>query len=170
MKYSYPQIINLLFILFFSFKGVSQSTEEYSSNMKTLNAGGGDATSSSGSIAYSIGQVFYTYIGESVYNVAQGIQHKESEENDDNTVVSDTEIILYPNPTTDFVTIKMSGFDFENKEGSYQLYDIQGRLIKQSEITQTTTESDLSYLSSSTYILRVLFDGEIQETFKVLKK
>lgn len=45
--------------------------------MATINATGNNATGSSGTVSYSIGQVFYTYIGESVYNVAQGIQHEQ---------------------------------------------------------------------------------------------
>ncbi|WP_396186171.1 T9SS sorting signal type C domain-containing protein [Flavobacterium sp.] len=45
--------------------------------MESINASGNNATDSSGSVSYSIGQVFYTYIGQSVYNVAQGIQHNE---------------------------------------------------------------------------------------------
>ena len=64
-------------MLLFSFKGISQNTT-VSNNiiMETINASGADATGSSGTVTYSIGQVFYTYIGQTVYNVAQGIQHE----------------------------------------------------------------------------------------------
>ena len=62
----------------FSFKVISQNTLGNTNYiMESINASGNNATDSSGSVSYSIGQVFYTYIGQSVYNVAQGIQHNE---------------------------------------------------------------------------------------------
>ena len=75
------KIISLLVIimLFFSFKGISQNTQTNTNNiMETINTSGANATGSSGTVTYSIGQVFYTYIGQSVYNVAQGIQFPKS--------------------------------------------------------------------------------------------
>jgi hypothetical protein len=65
-------------MLLFSFKVIGQTTLVSTNNiMGTINASGSNAIGSSGTVTYSIGQVFYTYIGESVYNVAQGIQHEE---------------------------------------------------------------------------------------------
>lgn len=65
-------------MLLFSFEGIGQTTLVATNNiMGTINASGSNAIGSSGTVTYSIGQVFYTYIGESVYNVAQGIQHEE---------------------------------------------------------------------------------------------
>ena len=65
-------------MLLFSFKSFSQNTFDSNNNITgNINAAGANATGSSGSVTYSIGQVFYTYIGQSIYNVAQGIQHAE---------------------------------------------------------------------------------------------
>ncbi len=64
--------------MLFSFKSFSQSTFDNSNNiMETINSSGTNASGNSGSVSYSIGQVFYTYIGQSVYEIAQGIQHAE---------------------------------------------------------------------------------------------
>ena len=47
-------------MLFFSFKGTSQNSQVNSNTiMGTINASGNDAIGSSGTVAYSIGQVFY---------------------------------------------------------------------------------------------------------------
>jgi hypothetical protein len=76
------KIINLLVILMllFSFKGICQNTLVSNNNiMGTIIASGANSTSSSGTVTYSIGQVFYTYIGETGYNVSQGIQQVESD-------------------------------------------------------------------------------------------
>ncbi len=159
-------------MLFFSFKGVSQNTQTNSNNiMGTINASGNDAVGSSGTVAYSIGQVFYTYIGLYVYNVAQGIQHEEANNSLGKPEVSiepKTELFVFPNPTTDYVNIKMEGYENESK--SYQLYDFQGRLLRQGVIDQNETQIDLSNLSSSVYILQVYLNNKNLKTFKILKK
>ena len=160
--------------LLFSFKGIGQTTQAIANDtMETFNASGDDATGSSGSVTYSIGQVFYTYIGESVYDVAQGIQQEELSQTLDtteNSVVPKAEIFVFPNPTIDYVTVNMEGFEFENGPRSYQLYDLQGRLLKQNTINQNETQIDLNDLSSSIYILQVYVNNKILKTFKILKK
>jgi hypothetical protein len=176
VKHINLKIINLLIIviLFFSLKGNSQNTQVNTNNiMGTINASGNDAFGSSGTVTYSIGQVFYTYIGQSVYNVAQGIQHEEMSQTlatKGNVVEPKTEIFIFPNPTTDFVTINMEGFEFENGPISYQLYDFQGRLLKQNTINQTETQINLNNLSASIYILTVYVNNKVLKTFKILKK
>lgn len=161
-------------MLFFSFKGISQNTQTNTNNiMGTINASGANATGSSGTVAYSIGQVFYTYIGLSVYNLAQGIQHEELEKTlttPENSVEPKTEIFIFPNPTTDFVTINMEGLEFENGLKSYQLYDIQGRILKQNTIDKTETQINLTDLSSAIYILQVYASNKVLKTFKIIKK
>ena len=170
------KIISLLVIimLFFSFKGISQNTQTNTNNiMETINTSGADATGSSGTVTYSIGQVFYTYIGQSVYNVAQGIQHEELEKTlttPENNVEPKTEIFIFPNPTTDYVTINMEGLEVENGPRSYQLYDIQGMILKQNTINQSETQINLTDLSSSIYILHVYLNNKVLKTFKILKK
>ena len=168
------KIINFFIIvmLFFSFKGIAQNTETNSNDlMDTIIASGNDATGSSGSVTYSIGQVFYTSIEESEYNVVQGIQHQETYNSLDTQDVIEpkTEISIYPNPTTDFVNINMEGYELENGLRSYQLYDFQGRLLKQNTINQNETQVNLSDLSSSIYLLQVYVDNKALKTFKIIK-
>ena len=168
------KIIKLFIIvmLFFSFKGIAQNIETNTNDlMDTIIASGNDATGSSGSVTYSIGQIFYTSIEESEYNVVQGIQHQETYNSLDTQDVIDPkiEISIYPNPTTDFVNINMEGYELENGLKSYQLYDFQGRLLKQNTINQNGTQVNLSDLSSSIYLLQVYVDNKALKTFKIIK-
>lgn len=164
----------VIMLLLFSIKGISQNTQSFTNSiMGTINSSGNDASGRSGSVTYSIGQVFYTYIGSSVYNVAQGIQHKESSESlstSDNTVEPPIEIFVFPNPTTDYVTLNMEGLENENEPQSYQLYDLQGRLLIQNTIKQTETQINLSQLNSSIYLLQVYSNNKVLKTFKIIKK
>lgn len=141
--------------------------------MGTINASGSNATSSAGTVTYSIGQLFYTYIGASVYNVAQGIQHEESTETlstIEKGVEPEIEINIFPNPTVDFVTLNMQGLENSNEPQSYQLFDLQGRLLLQNIINETETQISLSNLMPSLYILRVNANDKVLKTFKILKK
>jgi hypothetical protein len=168
--------INLLLIamLFFSSKSISQNTLAKTNNiMETIITSGNDATGTTGTVTYSIGQVFYTYIGESVYNLAQGIQHQAIKNNlslPDDTIDLKVDVLIFPNPTTDFVNINMNGLLLENEKRSYQLYDIQGRLLKQNTINQNITQINLNGLTPSMYILRINVNNKALKTFKILKK
>jgi len=61
--------------LVFSFKVSSQTTPANSVNLhETINATGNNLAGSSGTISYSIGQVFYSNVGQPVINMSQGVQ------------------------------------------------------------------------------------------------
>ena len=64
----------------------------------------------------------------------------------------------------------MEGLEVENGPRSYQLYDIQGRILKQNTINQSETQINLTDLSSSIYILQVYLNNKVLKTFKILKK
>lgn len=158
-------------MLFFPFIGNSQSSQA-KDIMQAIITSGSNATGSSGTVAYSIGQVFYTYNGVgSVYNVAQGVQQFGKDEVLDVPDIDKptTQIFVSPNPTIDFVTISMSGLELESAQRSYKLYDIQGRLLRQNKIDQIETQVSLNNLSSSIYILVVYVDNKIFKTFKIVK-
>jgi len=159
-------------MLLVSYKGMSQNTGN-TDVMETIIPAGNNATGASGTVTYSIGQVFYTYIGsEAVYNVAQGVQHQETDENlgTPEIPVIKTEIFVFPNPTSDFVNVNMEGYELENGQRSYKIYDIQGKLLKQNKIEDAETQISLSNFRTSIYILLVYVDNKVVETFKIIKK
>lgn len=160
-------------MLFFSFKGICQITPVNNEIMGSVVTSGSNASGSSGTIAYSIGQVFYTYIGsEMVYNVAQGIQHQEKDNILEIPQLAEikTEIVVFPNPTVDIVNINMDPTDLENGHRNYKIYDIQGRILKGNPIKESTTQISLNYLSPSIYLLVVYADDKMLKTFKIIKK
>ncbi|GAA4136752.1 T9SS type A sorting domain-containing protein [Flavobacterium chungbukense] len=156
-------------IFFVPFVGICQSNDNL---METIITSGNNATGTSGTVAYSIGQVFYTYMGvDAVYSVAQGIQQQVKDESLDIPDVEEpakAEMFVYPNPTSDFVNISLNGIELEGQR-SYRLYDIQARLLKQNTIYQTDTQVSLNNLSPSIYILVVYVDNKILKSFKIIK-
>lgn len=160
-------------MLYIPFRGISQSTPANGDLMETIITSGSSVSGSSGTVTYSIGQVFYTYIGEEpVFSIAQGIQHQEKGGNLDIPQVDEpvkAQMFVFPNPTADFVTISMNGVESEGGQRSYRLYDIQARLLMQNTINQEETQVSLNNLSPSIYILVVYVDSKILKSFKIIK-
>jgi hypothetical protein len=134
---------------------------------ETVPATGGDATGAGGSSSYTVGQVVYTTNTGSNGSVAQGVQqpYEISVTTGVNETTINLELSVYPNPTTDYLTLKA-----EKTEGlSYQLYDLQGKVIASKTVNGTSTNISLEEQPTATYFLNVVNNNQIVKTFKVIK-
>lgn len=135
---------------------------------ETVPATGGDATGAGGSSSYTVGQVVYTTNTGSNGSVAQGVQqpYEISVTTGVNETTINLELSVYPNPTTDYLTLKV-----EKTEGlSYQLYDLQGKVIASKTVNGTSTNISLEEQPTATYFLNVVNNNQIVKTFKVIKQ
>ena len=141
----------------------------------SVNATGGNASGSGGLASYSVGQVVYTTNTGTNGSVAQGVQQPFEisvvtgieEAKDINLSVS-----AYPNPTTDYLTLSIGEFDISNL--SYQLYDMQGKLLQSGKITGNQTSIVMSNLVPATYFVKVIVKtqgiaSQEVKTFKIIK-
>lgn len=159
--------VNKLKKICFLFLGISFSTI-YAQESSV--AAGGDATGSGGSIAYSVGQVVYTTITGSNGTISQGVQQPY----DIYTVGVNTltninlEASTYPNPTVDYITLKISDYDLSAL--TYQVYDINGKLIESKKIVANQSNINLSALAAATYMVKVIgTNNQELKSFKVIK-
>lgn len=153
---------------------------------ETINATGGEAFGSGGSVSYSVGQVFYQTHSGTGGSVAEGVQQPY-----EISVATTIEIVkeinlsvsAYPNPTTDYLILAIN--DNDNTSLSYQLFDIQGKLLQSEKITGSQTSIDMSNLVTATYFVKVIQDNKdvyqlksnevgakqfnVVKTFKVIK-
>ena len=133
-------------------------------------ATGGEASGSGGSASYSVGQVVYTTNTGTNGSVAQGVQQPY-----EISVVAGIEqardikleCTAYPNPTTDYLILKVENNDNENL--SYQLYNINGKLIENKKLTSSETTISIANLNSATYFLKVSDNNKELKTFKIIK-
>lgn len=133
-------------------------------------ATGGNASGSGGSVSYSIGQMVYTTNTGTNGSVAQGVQ--QPFEISLVTGLEEAEGIslrcsVYPNPTTDYLVLKVENFDKENL--SYQLIDINGKPLENKNITGNETNIIMSDLVPATYFLKVTLNNKEVKTFKIVK-
>ena len=107
-------------------------------------ASGGQATGAGGSSSYTVGQVVYTTNTGTNGSVAQGVQqpYDISTTLGINETSINLEMNVYPNPTTDYLTLKVE----ESKGLSYQLFDMQGKLIENKKVTVSNTNIKMESL------------------------
>ena len=130
-------------------------------------ATGGEATGTGGTASYSVGQIVYTTATGSNGSVAQGVQ--QPYEIQVVTGVNETSINLemsvYPNPTTNYLTLITES----SKNLSFQLIDLQGKVIESKNVVNNSTNISLEGQPAATYFLNVTKNNQIVKTFKVIK-
>ena len=158
--------LSALILLVFGLSGLKAQT--------AVPATGGNASGSGGSVSYSVGQIVYTTNTGTNGSVAQGVQ--QPFEISVVTAIEDAAVInlnysAYPNPTTDFLTLKIDASTMLNIQSlSYQLFDINGKLLETKKLEDNQTSIVTSNLTPATYFLKVI-DNNIKEikTFKIIK-
>jgi hypothetical protein len=136
---------------------------------ESIPVSGGNAIGSGGSVSYSIGQIVYTTNTGINGSVAQGVQQPY-----EISVIGIEETIgiilfyqVYPNPTTDFLTLKVENYD--KWDLLYRLFDNNGRLLESKRITSTETDLDMTNYVAGIYFLKVLNKHREVRTFKIIK-
>ena len=136
----------------------------------SVNATDGDVSGSGGSVSYSVGQVVYTTHTGTSGSVAEGVQQPY-----EISVVTGLEeaqsinlsVTAYPNPTTDYLTLRIDEFEISNL--SFQLYDMNGKLLQNEKITGNQTSIVMSNLLPATYFVKVIQGNKEVKTFKIIK-
>lgn len=137
----------------------------------TISTTGGNFSGSGGSVSYSIGQMVYTSNKGAGGSVSPGVQ--QAYEISIETAMKKTKGItlqctVFPNPTTDFVKLKVEDFQIENL--SYQLFDMSGKLLESKLVENMETSIAMDQHPSATYFLKVIRKNEVVKSFKIIKK
>ncbi|MHA8109439.1 T9SS type A sorting domain-containing protein [Aquirufa sp. A-Brett2-W8] len=132
-------------------------------------AAGGNASGSTGTVAYSVGQIVYTTNIGTNGLVVQGVQQPYII-----SVVLGVELhtiqldfTVYPNPTNNFLTLNVGNAELSTL--NFQLYDLRGILIESRKILRNTETISMENLPSALYFLRVTNNNQDLKTFKIIK-
>jgi len=135
---------------------------------ESVNATGGNASGSGGTVAYSLGQVVYTTNSGTSGSVSQGVQQayeistvgiKETELN--------ISLSVFPNPTIDHLTLQIH--DYNNEKLTCQLFDMQGKLLISEVITSNQIQINMSDFPVATYFMIVMQKNRKIQSFKIIK-
>jgi len=139
------------------------------SAQETVTTTGGDATGAGGSSSYTVGQVVYTTNTGTNGSVAQGVQqpYEISTTVGINETTINLALSVYPNPTTNYLQLKVEDEKLENL--TYQLIDLQGKVIENKKVTATSSTIEMEGLPKAIYFLNVNDNNKIVKTFKIIK-
>ena len=136
---------------------------------QSIMTSGGEATGTTGSASYSIGQLITTTTTNSNGSVSAGVQ--QAFEISVTLGIDDTTINLtfaaYPNPTVDVLHLSISNFNQENL--SYQLFNVQGQLLATKKVNNATTTIGMQSYAPAIYFLKVTSNNQAIKTFKIIK-
>jgi hypothetical protein len=132
---------------------------------------GGTATGNGGSATYTVGQIADQRVEASGKYIIEGVQQpfEISGVGVNNYPGIQLEAVLYPNPTNQFVRLRISNFEIPDYGLTAQLYDINGKLLQVFNVADLETEMDLSVYAAATYHLRVMDNTRLLKTFKIVK-
>lgn len=141
------------------------------SAQESVNASGGNASGSGGSVSYSVGQLVFTTSTGTTGSVEQGVQHPY-----EIMMVTGTEeakgillsVSAYPNPAANYLTLEIHDCEISNL--SFQIYDMQGNLVCNDNIEGMRSGIYTGNLAPAAYFLKVTRGKEILKTFKIIKK
>lgn len=121
----------------------------------SINSCGIEASSSTGTVSATIGQVFVKTNNNPSGEVAEGVQHAyeifllEVANNPEQGFIS-----VYPNPVASALVLSTKNFIGENL--SWKISDFQGKTIQEGVVQSESTIIDTARLANSIYFLRVL--------------
>jgi hypothetical protein len=77
-------------------------------------------------------------------------------------------LIAFPNPTTENLTLQIS--DFNKEKLAYQLFDMQGKLLSNGQVTAQQTQINTASLPAATYLINVVNqENKKVQSFKIIK-
>jgi len=131
---------------------------------------GGNATGTGGSTAFTVGQVAYSAINGANGFVIQGVQQPYEISTVTGIELEDVTLdyAVYPNPTAGMLRLVISAPDPE--DFSFQIYDLNGKLLGNKKITGNETDISMDHLPASVYFLKVIRDNSEVKVFKIVKK
>ncbi len=153
-------IYNILFLLLFV---AGSATAQ-----KVISANGGMATAAGTQVSWTIGEPITATVSDGTTTLTQGFQQSKLTVTAVNEIqVSGVEIKVYPNPTSNYVTVHYSKVV---EKPIYRLFDLSGRLIQQKNIESTDEKIDMTEYSGGSYILKLNSGQQPLQTFKIIKR
>ena len=157
----HKKLLICIVFLFFGLIGYTQSV---------IATSGSDISGSGGTVNYTVGQITYNLHLDTTGSVSEGV-HQAYEVSivlglEENNV--QLELSTYPNPTANSIHLIIK--NIENEKLSYQLYNIQGKLLEKNKINNSNTIINMGHLPTSIYFLKVTTNQKLTKTFKIIKK
>ena len=135
---------------------------------KVVSANGSTATAAGTVISWTIGEPITATVSDGITTLTQGFHQTKLTITAVNEIqVPGVEIKVYPNPTSDYITVH---FGKMVEKPTYLLFDLSGKLIQQKNMESTDTKIDMTGVATGSYILKLISGQQPLQTFKIIKR
>ena len=117
---------------------------------------------------WSIGESVITTNTSGIYILTQGFHQDSYTITTKIEKIAGIEISIFPNPTTDILSLKIDNSELENSE--YFLTNISGKVLQSSKITNNIEKLDFTSYASGIYFLSLKHENQVIKSFKIIKK
>lgn len=126
---------------------------------------GDSYSNTSGSIDFTIGEVIISTGTDGTNNLTQGFHQTNWNFVGLEDHTPSYQATIFPNPTSDILNIQTSTFD----NVTYTLYDAQGKLVIEDQLSAEQTPIQVSQLAPGNYSLTLNNATQTLKTFKLVK-
>lgn len=133
-----------------------------------LTTAGGEASSEAGTVSYTIGQAAASYALSDGGSLTAGVQQSyiiKQVAPPDGVAELQAEFKVYPNPTTDAVSVTTTDSD----DYSFELHTEAGAIVKKGDFDESCMV-EMSAFVPSTYMLRISNKKGQMKVFRIVKQ
>lgn len=140
----------------------------FANAQQVISSSGSVLKNSSGSLSFTLGELVIDTKNAGATAITQGFHQTKLTITAINVLrEKNYSISAFPNPTNDFVNLKIEKGDIHDIE--IVLFDLQGKVLSNQKIESTNTEVPFSGYNSGKYFLKVIQKGKEIQTFKIIK-
>lgn len=137
-------------------------------NAQTIIAPSGTTYSNGNTIIdFTLGEMIISTYSTNNTGITQGFHQTSVKISAVVDINPDFSILVYPNPTSEFIYIESSK---PTKDYHLEIYDTDGRLIIRKEMNELSTSANISQYATAIYFLRILNAHENRvKVYKIIK-
>ena len=164
-------------ILFFVGLFLANLAISQTASPELVSSAGESFINTSYQLDWSIGECVTTTHSAGNYVITQGFHQNSYVITTIKDLVTDVKISVYPNPTTDFINLKIYPVENYNRVESskvedlqYTITDFSGKILQTKKIAEDIEQINFSNFATGTYFITISENKQLIKSFKIIKK
>ncbi|MBL4669886.1 MAG: T9SS type A sorting domain-containing protein [Flavobacteriales bacterium] len=154
--------ILLIILVTISIISVGQTIER-----EVISSNGNFYSNSAGQLSTTLGEIIISTVSSSINTLTQGFHQTQITVTNIKDHQTDFEMNVYPNPTSNFITIKVKEL---KEKTSFSIYTVEGKMILSNSLTLLETKLNVVTFAKGNYFLKITQDKKIIKTYKIIKQ
>ena len=135
-----------------------------------VSSAGDSFNNTSYQLDWSIGECVTATHNAGDYVITQGLHQGNYVVTSVEDLAADINISVYPNPTTDLISVSFTDLPSSNGHGNVIIItDINGKILQQAEVTSNVEQLNFSTYANGIYFLTVKQESKLIKSFKIIK-